>query len=83
MMVKAFRDPFINGGGVAERTNRRTNPNYSMMMTGWANYQCQVAFFFSLTWIHKNGHISLNYGPIFKFQNLACSGLRRRSDGRQ
>ncbi len=27
---------------------------------------------------HKNGHISANYGPILKIQNLAYSGERAR-----
>ncbi len=40
-------------------------------------------FFFSLTWFHENGRISANYGPISKIQNLAYSGLRARSVGRQ
>ena len=31
------------------------------------------------TFHHKNGRISANNGPIWKIQNLACSGLRLRS----
>ncbi len=34
------------------------------------------------TCFHKIGHISTNYGPILKIQNLACSGLRARYDER-
>ena len=37
----------------------------------------------SLTWFHKNGHISANNGPILKIRNLACSVLRCCSSGRQ
>ncbi len=32
-----------------------------------------------LTWFYKIGRISANNGPILKIQNLARSGLRRRS----
>ncbi len=31
------------------------------------------------TWFHNIGRISANNGPIWKFRNLACSGLRCRS----
>ena len=34
------------------------------------------------TSIHKIGHISANYGPNLKIQNLAYSGVRARSGER-
>ncbi len=36
-------------------------------------------FNYENTLFHKIGHISANNGPIFKIQNLSCSGLRARS----